>query len=110
VYDWVPCHLILLTASTYLEHFERHGADFGASTPEEYEELADTFMYGELLSSTKECTRPRPSPRTICRYSAETEEYGVKREQGYLVTYFIPVPLVTHRFATNLEYYRHKCK
>lgn len=93
-----------------LEHFNRHGADFGAATPEEYEAMADEFMYGERLAETRECTRPRPVPRMICRYSTETEEYGVKREGEYLVTYFIPVPGDDHRFQTNLEYYRHKCK
>jgi pyocin large subunit-like protein len=93
-----------------LEHFNRHGADFGASTPEEYEALADEFMNGERSQATRECVRQQPVLRMICRYSTATEEYGVKREGAYLVTYFIPQPLEDHQFATNLDYYRHKCK
>ena len=92
-----------------LEHFNRHGSDFGASTPEEYEALADTFMFGQKDSDTKECVRPKPVPPITCRYRSRTEEYGVKRE-ACIVTYFIPVPLEDHGFSTNLEYYRHKCK
>jgi pyocin large subunit-like protein len=36
-----------------LQHFERHGADFGATTPEEYEALADRFMDGERSEATR---------------------------------------------------------
>jgi pyocin large subunit-like protein len=93
-----------------LGHFADHGADFGAETPEEYEAMADEFMYGLRGKETKECTRKKPIPKMICRYNTVTEEYGVRREGGYIVTYFIPQPLEDHKFATNLEYYRHKCK
>ncbi len=93
-----------------LEHFHRHGAEVGASTPDEYEAMADAFLLGERPGEVKECRRPPPKDATICRYSPVTEEYGVKQEGAYIITYFIPVPMVEHRFATNLEYFRHKCR
>jgi pyocin large subunit-like protein len=92
-----------------LLHFEAQGADFGASTPEEYEAMADRFLLGPRSGGTRECVRPRPVSRVICRYRDTTEEYGVKREIGWIVTYFKPDPSV-HGYASNLEYYRERCK
>ncbi len=91
-----------------LLHFEAHGDDFGAATPEEYEAMADRFMTQPLSSETKECIRPGP-PRSICRYNIKTEEYGVMRVNGWLVTYFRP-SVGEHGFASNLQYFRHRCK
>jgi hypothetical protein len=38
-------------------HFTRHGAEFGAATPEEYEQMADAFMFGLRDHDTRECFR-----------------------------------------------------
>ncbi len=92
-----------------LLHFEAHGAEFGAQSPEEYEEMADRFMSGQKAPNTRECLRPRPVPRTLCRYNAGTEEYGVKWEHSWIVTYFKPDPAV-HGYASNLDYYRQNCR
>jgi pyocin large subunit-like protein len=44
-------------------HFLKHGADFGASTAEEYEQMAEEFMFGERDKNTRECTRPNHGQR-----------------------------------------------
>ena len=91
-----------------LEHFEAHGDDFGATSPEEYEAMADRFMSGACPPETKECTRLK-LPRMVCRYNTVTGEYGVMRAGGWLVTYF-KLSTNEHGFASNLEYFRHRCK
>jgi len=91
-----------------LLHFEAHGADFGAKTPEEYEAMADRFMAQPKSPEMKECIRQSPFP-TICRYNTLTEEYGVIRVGGWLVTYFKP-SIGEYGFASNLQYFRHRCK
>ena len=39
-------------------HFAKHGHKFGASDADEYERMADHFMYGPLDSDTRKCKRP----------------------------------------------------
>lgn len=39
-------------------HFAKHGHKFGAASADEYERMADHFMYGPLDQDTRECTRP----------------------------------------------------
>lgn len=101
-----------------LQHFQDHGKDFGATTPEEYEAMADRFMARTpIVPPLYECTRPN---RMVCRYDSATDEYGVKYSGGYLVTYFKPVaaghlprdlrPIPSHGFRTNMDYFKEKCK
>lgn len=40
-------------------HYAKHGHEFGAANPAEYEQLADAFMYGPATPTTHECTRPQ---------------------------------------------------
>jgi pyocin large subunit-like protein len=91
-----------------LQHFEAHGEEFGATTPEEYEAMADQFMSQLPSPELRECVRPR-LPRMICRYNMRTGEYGVIREGGWLVTYFKP-SVREHGFSSNFEYFKHRCK
>ncbi len=39
-------------------HFAKHGHKFGASNADEYERMADQFMYGPLGQNSRECNRP----------------------------------------------------
>ena len=89
------------------DHFVKHGADFGVGTPEDYEALADAFLAGPRGPSTMEYTRSRGDR---IRYDTQTDEFGVVSVNGVVRTYFRPVPGVTHRYSTNLEYFNRTCR
>lgn len=90
-----------------LEHFADHWDEFGVGTPEEYESLADAFMFSPRGANIEECVRP--DGRGFCRYNPETEEYGTVDGLGFVITYFIPNP-EDHGYRTNLEYFRVRCR
>lgn len=89
-----------------LEHFADHWDEFGVGTPEEYERLADAFMFGPLSANIEECVRVQGG---FCRYDRDTQEYGTVNAQGFLCTYFIPDPAI-HGERTNLEYFHKRCR
>ena len=89
------------------EHFIRHGHEFGVIlTESEYENRADAFMFGPQPWHVLECVRPQGG---FARYSQVAQEYGTVNSRGFLSTYFIPDP-ARHGKASNLEYYRQKCR
>jgi filamentous hemagglutinin len=88
------------------DHFRRHGSDFGAKTSGEYEALAEAFLKGKSSSTGLEYTR---SQGDVVRFDPATDEFGVLGADGYIRTYFKPVPGVTHKRSTNLEYFRITC-
>jgi hypothetical protein len=55
-------------------HFLKHGASFGAQNAEEYEQMADDFMFGAKSKNTKECTRPNHGNRL--RFDFWTRRFG----------------------------------
>lgn len=55
-------------------HFKKHGARFGASDAEEYERMADEFMFGDKDRNTRECTRPNRGQRL--RFNTWTRYFG----------------------------------
>ena len=70
----------------YDEHYEKHGAEFGNITKEEYLELANDLIYSE-------------SDRVLHKYSEDgdymyfdqdTGYFLVLSEDGYIRTFFIP--------------------
>jgi filamentous hemagglutinin len=83
------------------DHFDRHGSDFGAATPEEYERQADDFLNGPRGDEVLEKVRPNGD---IVRYNPTTDEFGVTRADGTIRTYFKPDPAV-HPYPTNLDYF-----
>jgi pyocin large subunit-like protein len=86
-----------------LDHFARHGADFGASTPAEYEAMADRFLTGDLTEGGLEATRPNSGD--LGRFNPATDEFGVLKSDGLTIkTYYKPDPAV-HGFPTNLDYF-----
>lgn len=95
--------------SKYLrdQHFDDHGADFGAKDEEEYERMADEFLGGPLKSSTLECIRA--SSNDLIRYDYRTEEFGILSADRYIKTYYIPKPSL-HRKRTNKTYFESECK
>ena len=82
-------------------HFGAHGGDFGAKTPAEYQQQADTFLNGPRGSGVLEKVRPNGD---IVRYNPATEEFGVSQGNGTIRTYFKPDPSV-HGYDTNLDYF-----
>jgi hypothetical protein len=58
-------------------HYAKHGHEFGAAHPAEYEWLADAFMYGAMPATTRGCTRPRTMDRI--RFDFGSYHEGVAR-------------------------------
>jgi len=56
-------------------HYLRHGAQFGCATEDEYEELAEQFLFGDMDASTRECVRPSGNDRL--RFRALNRDFGV---------------------------------
>jgi hypothetical protein len=100
-----------------LEHFDRHGADFGAETPEEYEAMADSFVGRRpIVPPLHDCIR---SNGMRCFYDTQTQEYAVVYTWGIIATYFRPFaagrlpederPDGSHGFLSNWEYFQAHC-
>jgi hypothetical protein len=81
-------------------HFEDHGADFGAATPEEYERQARTFLVGRPGPDTLQSTRNGD----IIRFNPITNEFGVISQHGTIRTYYKPDP-AEHGYSSNLDYF-----
>jgi len=89
------------------DHFRRHGGEFDAETPEDYEALADVFLGGSLGTETLECEKA--SNGDIVRYNYISQEFGVLSQHRIIRTYFKPSPR-KHKFRTNLAYYQAECR
>lgn len=94
------------TKQDLLDHFSDHGHQFGVSIVEDYERLADTFMFGPRGPNVEECVRPQGG---FARYDTVTQEYGTVDRRGFLNTYFIPDPAI-HGYRDNLTYFRVRCR
>jgi filamentous hemagglutinin len=103
-------------------HFQEHGGDFRASTANEYEQMADTFLGGNKGATVHECTR-RCGMKV--RYDPADESFGVIDSSDVVRTYFKPVPCSSlpgsmraavkqagrcHPCANNLVYFKVECK
>ena len=84
-----------------LDHFKRHGSDFGSKIASEYEKQASKFLSGKKPPNVLEKIR---SNGDIVRYNPTTDEFGVISKDGTLKTYFKPDPSV-HGKQTNLDYF-----
>ena len=89
-----------------LDHFADHGQEVGANTAADYERLADNFMFGPRGPDVEECIRPQGG---FVRFDKVTQEYGAVNSRGFVSTYFIADPNV-HREASNLAYFRKRCR
>jgi hypothetical protein len=87
--------------SKLIAHFEDHAADFGASTPAEYQHMADTFLTGPKTIGTHELVRGNGD---IVRYNETTNEFGVVGKSGQIRTFYKPTPAI-HGYKTNMEYF-----
>jgi pyocin large subunit-like protein len=102
-------------------HFSKHGDDFRASNPTEYEELADAFLGGPKPGHVHECVR---ACGMIVRYDPNSEAFGIIDKDRVCLTYFIPVPCSSlpgsvraamklagrcHPRANNFVYFKLEC-
>lgn len=86
-------------------HFVRHGDEFGATTADEYERLADAFVTGPLREGALECTRNGD----LVRFDPRTCEFGVLTRDGQIATFMIIRKLPGSR-QTPLQYFQSNCK
>jgi len=70
-------------------HFLKHGHEFGIGTEEEYEHMADTFMFGGMTPPTQECTRPNLVDRL--RFNGTNRHFGVASIAPVFIRTFYPV-------------------
>jgi pyocin large subunit-like protein len=111
-----------LNARQRSRHFSEHGADFGASNANEYEEAADIFLAGTAASGVHECIRQKGDK---IRYDPASQAYGVLDGVGVIRTFYKPVPCSSlpatvrkairlagrcHSYANNLAYFNAECK
>jgi hypothetical protein len=69
-------------------HFARHGAEFGVADENEYETLADAFMFGALPTDVNECLRPAGIDRL--RFKDANRHFGVAVVTSNMVrTFFV---------------------
>uniref|UniRef100_UPI0003635C20 polymorphic toxin-type HINT domain-containing protein n=1 Tax=Paenibacillus sp. OSY-SE TaxID=1196323 RepID=UPI0003635C20 len=70
---------------TLQDHFDRHGADFGAKTPDEYAKKANNFFNNRSKYQIKTDT-----DGTIRVYDSKTNTYGSYNADGTTKTYYKP--------------------
>jgi hypothetical protein len=103
-------------------HFIAHAADFKATKASDYERRADAFLAGDRANSVRECKR---TGGDTIRFEVNTQEFGVLGADGFIRTYFKPVPCSIlspsirrimklagrcHRFSSNLKYFSAECR
>ena len=99
------------------EHFFDHGSEFGAANEFEYETMAGTFLVQAKPIQVLECVRSRGD---ILRFDPITDQFGVLSGDGFIRTYFKPVPCAKlpaamrtsrrcHSFSTNYDYFKNGC-
>ncbi len=86
---------------TLADHFARHGADFGAKTPEEYVQAA-----ARLFERAQRGSLPtKIDPKGVIRvYDPATNSFGAFNPNGTIRTFCKPDPAV-HGYPTNLDYW-----
>jgi RHS repeat-associated protein len=87
--------------STLADHFERHGADFGARTPEEYAKMASDF-----LRTAQEQGLPTKTSTggTVRVYDPASNTFGSYGPDGMTRTFYRPDPAV-HGYGSNMAYW-----
>ena len=75
--------------STLLNHLNRHGSDFGYTSPEQYLNGARYFLEKPPTSTTQSFVSNQGS---YFRYDTATNEFGIINSYGGISTYFKPNP------------------
>ena len=85
---------------TLVDHFERHGKDFGAKTPQEYVQMSSDFLRSS--QNQRFPTKISPDGNTIRVYDPTTNIFGSYTAGGETRTFFKPDG---HKYTTNLDYW-----
>ncbi len=85
--------------NTLDDHFARHGADFGATSADDYARQAFEF-----LQQPGTLTKIDPKTGVIRVYDPATEAFGAYNPTGTTRTFYIPDP-AKHGYPTNLDYW-----
>jgi hypothetical protein len=85
------------------DHFQKHGAEVGAATEEEYEELASQFWESPLGPQDLACV---DSQQNSLRYNAGTSQFVVVSAANVIRTYHL---LKASRTKTALQRFHEKC-
>jgi hypothetical protein len=72
---------------TLIDHFRRHGADFGAKTPGEYAEMASVFF---VRAQREQLPKKIAPDGTIRIYDRKTNTFGAYNPDGTTKTFFKP--------------------
>lgn len=97
------------------EHYNDHGADFGASDAFEYQNMAEEFLCGDKEVGILQCTR---TGGDMIRFCLKTSRFGVISQSGIIRTFFMPLRCVDkpvhstkrcHDYASDEDYYRASC-
>lgn len=97
-----------INAIELIDHFHKHKHEFGTTTKEEYELLADTFCGGPRETGILECVRSRDGD--TLRYNPTTDEFGVLTSGQVIRTYFKLTDPRRLRGRTGLDYFRSECQ
>jgi hypothetical protein len=89
-------------------HFAKHGHEFGAADPSEYEQLADAFVDGPLASSTHECTRPGVTDRLRFDFGNYYESVACIAP-AFVKTFYIVRTKVVARHGGAAAYFAWDC-
>jgi RHS repeat-associated protein len=89
-----------------LDHFQRHGGDFGAKDAADYQDKAAAFLTGKPADGVQESTRENGD---VVRFNPKTQEFGVISSDGTIRTYYKPDPEV-HGRTTNQDYFNDQTK
>jgi hypothetical protein len=89
-------------------HFQRHGHQFGAANAIEYEQMADSFMFGVMNGTTQE--RLRPNGRMKNRMDFATIHFGsAEVARPIVATFYIPHPDTIARHGGAIQLFADYC-
>jgi len=88
------------------DHFQKHGAEFGASSDIDYEDMARDFLNGPPPQTVLDCTRR--SNGDYIRFDRATDAFAVVRADSVIKTFFKP-QVAWHKFRSNLAYFQWEC-
>jgi pyocin large subunit-like protein len=89
-------------------HFDKHGAEFGAATKEEYLALADEFLGAPLDQNTRDCIRARDGAKV--RVNTVTEAIGILRRNGTIATYYSKRNRNKRLYPSVIDYWQEVCR
>jgi hypothetical protein len=89
-------------------HYVSHGHEFGVSSAEDYERIADDFINGALAMDAKECTRRNLDK---VRFGFMSLKLGVGTPHPNIVrTFYIVKRHIVVRHGGSAGYFSYECQ